>query len=160
MKTLLLILIFYSAGMAQEPEWKLIKEMSGEIPDHPGLTIEFYAAEVSRGDDLVKLLLRMNMPWGAPRDIFKPAFPPGFDISSVTRIEAKAEFNCDTLVMKVKKNSSEVYQFNGRRLKSKEPPFTVEQSNVFVRYFCERGPAPTTKPRLVAKPDKSGKPSP
>jgi hypothetical protein len=146
MKALLLILAL-TISVSAQTDWKLIKEMSGEIPDHPGLTAEFYAAEIARGDSLVKLLIRMDFPWGAPK-FPKATYPTGFDASSISRFEFKVEFNCDTLVMKPVNGSSEVYQFNGKRHKSKEPPFPLDAGHVFVTYFCERGEAPTKAPTL------------
>jgi tetratricopeptide (TPR) repeat protein len=70
----------------KEPDWKLIKEMSGEIPDHPGFTLEFRVAEIARGNDLVKLLMRVDMPGGAPVDLFRDNVPRVFDVSSFNRI--------------------------------------------------------------------------
>ncbi|CAN5860802.1 hypothetical protein BH18ACI4_BH18ACI4_23820 [soil metagenome] len=83
-----------------------------------------------------------------PTDIFRDNAPAGFDISSISRIVFKAEFNCDTLVMKAVNKSAEIYQFNGKRLKSKEPPFSVDTGHIFVNYFCERGGPATTAPKL------------
>jgi hypothetical protein len=152
MKPLFLILILAFTAQAQTPQdWKFIKEMSGEIPDHPGLTVNWYAAEIARGNNIVKLLLRFDMPGGAPADLFKGAASPGFDISSITRVEAKIEFNCDTLVVKPVSGSSDVYQFNGKKLKSKEPPFVVGSEHIFSQYFCERGDAPKVAPTLKPK---------
>lgn len=152
MKPLFLILLFAFTASAQTPDWKLIKEMSGDIPDNPGLTIETYAAEVARGDSLVKLKVKFEFPHGAPYNLLKDNVPLGFDISSISRFVFKAEFNCDTLVMKASQNSGEVYQFNGKRYKSKEPPFPLTSGHIFVNYFCERGEKPTVAPTLKPSP--------
>lgn len=142
MKALLLILVVSVSAQ----EWKLIKEMSGEIPDHPGLTIQTHAAEIARGDDIIKLKVRFSFPDGAPFEMFRKNAPPGFDLSSISYFIFKAEFNCDTLVMKAVNNSGEVYMANGRRHKSKEPPFNVDAGNIFVKYFCEREESKPTRP--------------
>jgi len=140
----------------KESDWKLIKEMSGEIPDHPGFTLEFRAAEIARGNDLVKLVLRVDMPRGAPVDLFRDNVPRGFDVSSINRIEGRLEFNCKTLVLKAVNDSGVIYQFNGKRHKSKELPFKIDADSrgaVFSQYFCERGEAPTVAPQLKPKPE-------
>lgn len=150
MKPLLLILLLAASASAQD--WKEIKEMSGEIPNHPGLSVEFYAAEIARGDQKVKLMVKAEFPNGAPVDVFRGTVPFGFDISSVNKLVFKVEFNCDTLVMKTIKNSGELYQFNGTKHKTKEPPFGVNEGHVFVSYFCERGKKPTSAPTLKSNP--------
>lgn len=149
MKALLLILLL---SPAQDLDWKLIKEMSGDIPNHPGITVETRAAEIARGEETVKLTLRIDFPEGAPHDLFKDNTPHGFDVSSIARFVFKAEFNCRTLTMKAVRNEGSVYQFNGRKHKSKEPPFNLNSGHIFVNYFCERGaPAPLTAPTLKGK---------
>lgn len=130
--------------------WKLIKEMSGEIPDHTGLTIEVYGAKIARGDDLVKLSIRFDFPWGAPASLFKGNAPRGFDVSSVARFQGRIELNCKTLEVKPV-GGGDVYQFNGKRHKSKEPPFQIESGHIFATYFCEQGEAPTKAPTLKPK---------
>lgn len=149
MKPLLIILLLAITTTAQD--WKPIKEMTGEIPNHPGLTAQVYAAEIARGDGLVKVLFRVDYPEGAPVSVFRNNVPVGFDVSSINRIVLKFEFNCDTLVMKTTNESATVYQFNGKKHKSKEPPFTVGSGNMWSRYFCERGEAPTKAPTLKPK---------
>lgn len=157
MKVLLLILALTAGVVAQEPiegitDWKFIKEVSGKIPNHPGLTVEVYAARFSHGNGKIKLITRFDFPNGAPVGVFKNNVPVGFDISSINRMIFKWEFNCDTLMMKAVKNSGEVVQFNGKRHKSKEPPFRVDAGNLFVGYFCERPSAPSkTPPKLKTK---------
>lgn len=152
MRALLLILLLTVSAQAQQLEdikdWKLIKEMSGEIPDHPGLTIEMYAAQIARGDSRVKLIVKAEFPGGAPRDLLKDHVPHGFDASSISTMVFKVEFDCDTLTVKAVNNSGEIYQFNGKRYKSKEPPFTIESGHILSQYFCERGTAPTKAPVL------------
>lgn len=152
MKTLLLFLLLTPYQLPTDDlDWKLITEMSGEIPSHPGLTVKVYGAEIARGDDLVKLSVRFDFPWGAPADIFKDSAPRGFDISSVERIDGKIELNCKTLVVRAIKASANVYQFNGKKHKSKEPPFTIESGNILALYFCEQGEKPTSAPTLKPK---------
>lgn len=143
MKLLLLILMLIPSG-----EWKHIRELSGDIPDHPGLTLEVYVSEIARGDDLVKLSMRADFPGGAPIDVFKANVPHGFDASSITRIQTRLELNCRTLVVKPVKGSAEIYQFNGKKHKSKEPPFTIQDGHLLASYFCERGDAPKVAPTL------------
>lgn len=125
--------------------------MSGDIPNHPNLTIEVYASEIARGEDTVKLILRADFPNGAPVDLFRQNAPFGFDISSISRMVFKAKFNCKTLTMTTVSNSGEIYQFNGKKLKSKEPPFAVKEGDIFEKYFCERGEKPTQAPTLKPK---------
>lgn len=150
MKTLLIlaILVFPFNTFAQSTEWKAIKEMSGEIPDNPGLTIETYASEIARGGDVVKLVMRFDFPAGAPFSIFRDAVPRGFDVSSIDRFQGRIELNCETLVVTPNKSTGEVFQFNGKRLKSKEPPFKIESGHILAQYFCEQGEAPTKAPTL------------
>ena len=148
MKTLLLMLLLTITATAQTSDWKLIKEMSGDIPNHPGLTVEVYASQIARGDNVIKLMVKAEFPGGAPADLLKANAPHGFDISSISRMVFKTEFNCETLTMKTVNGSGEIYQFNGKRFKSKEPPFTIESSHVFAQYFCEQGLAPTKAPTL------------
>lgn len=133
-------------------DWKLIKEMSGEIPNHPGISLEMYAAQIARGEDIVKLAFRADFPNGAPVALFRENAPRGFDISSIVRFVGKLEFNCATLEIKPSGGSGYIYQFNGKRLKSKEPPFTIPSGHVFAQYFCERGTPPTQRPTLKPKP--------
>src|SRR4030095_16085374 len=101
MKPLLLILALAVSVSGQKLEsvknWKLIKEMSGPIRDHPGLTIQISAPQIARGNDRVKLLIKAEFPGGAPRDIFKDNVPWGFDPSSISLLVGKLEFNCTTL---------------------------------------------------------------
>lgn len=157
MKVLLLILALAVSVSAQEPvegitDWKFIKEVSGKIIGHPELTVEVYAARFSTGNGKIKLITRFDFPNGAPVDVFRHNVPVGFDVSSIKRMIFKWEFNCNTLVMKAVKNSGEVIQFNGKRHKSKEPPFNVDSGNLFVNYFCERPSTPSTKtPTLKQK---------
>ena len=154
MKPLLLILLLAFTASAQTTDWQLIKEMSGEIPDHPGLTMNVYASQIARGDSVVKLQLKAEFPGGAPMDVLKDNAPHGFDISSISTMIFKSEFNCDTLVMKTVNGSGEVYQFNGKKYKTKEPPFKIESGHIFAQYFCEQ-PASITStgpPVLKRKP--------
>lgn len=120
--------------------------MSGDIPNHPGLTIEIYAAQIARGDNHVKLRFKAEFPGGAPIDLFKDNAPHGFDVSSISRMEFRGEFDCDTLVMRSVNGSGEIYQFNGKKFKSKEPPFKLDSSHIFSQYFCEQPSAPTSGP--------------
>ena len=147
MKTLLLILCLATSAAAQQ-DWKLLKEMSGDIPDHPGLTVEAYASEIRRGEDRVRLQVKIEFPGGAPRDMLQPYVPWGFDASSITRMVAKIDFNCKTLEVRPVNGSAEVYQFNGKKHKSKEPPFKIDYGHIFAIYFCERGTTPKTPPKL------------
>lgn len=152
LKTLFFILALAVSAQAQKLEdikdWKLIKELSGEIPDHPGLTVELRAAQIARGDDTVKLVIRMDYPGGAPYDIFKNAVPHGFDPSSISRIVGKIQLNCKTRFVIPINNSAEIYQFNGKKYKSKEQPFSVDSWHIFFTYFCEEGKTPTVAPKL------------
>lgn len=159
MKPLLLILALAFSVSAQDikeiekiKNWKLIKEMSGEVPNHPGLTVEFRAAEIARGDDVVKLIWRMDFPWGSPGDLLKEHVPHGFDPTSISRVESRVELNCKTHVVNPVTNSADVYQFNGKQHKSKEQPFSVKSWDIFFTYFCEQGEAPTKAPTLKLKP--------
>ena len=125
--------------------------MSGDIPDHPGLTIETYASEIARDGDIIKLKVRFDFPGGAPVEPFKGYVPFGFDISSISRVEMGVKFDCKTLVVTPPKGSSDVYQFNGKKLKSKEPPIPIKEGHVFEKYFCERGGPATVAPTLKPK---------
>lgn len=151
MKALLLILLLAPSVYAQLPtddlDWKLIQEMSGEIPNQPGITMEVYGARIMRGNDLVKLSVRFDFPFGAPVDVFKGSVSRGFDVSSVTRMAFKIEMNCKTLTVKPI-GGGHIYQFNGKRHKSKEPPFKIASGHIFASYFCEQGEKPTKAPTL------------
>lgn len=135
MKILLFILALAFAVNAQEKlEWKLIPEMSGPIPDHPGLSIEMYAARIARGDKNTKVSVRIELPNGAPVDLFHKSgasVPLGFDVSSITRMTLRVSLNCETLVLKPVGGSAEIYQFNGKHFKSKEPPFKIDDGHGF-----------------------------
>lgn len=149
MKPLLLILALTVTCAAQDNlEWKPIMEMSRYVPDHPGVMIITYGAKIARGGDKVKLSMRFSFPQGAPVGIFKDNVPHGFDISSISRVESRIELNCKTLAVKPLGKSAEIYQFNGKKHKSKEPPFKIESGNVLARYFCEQGERPTVAPTL------------
>jgi hypothetical protein len=149
MKPLLLILALATVAAAQELQWKPIREMSGEIPNHPGVTVEFSAAEIARRDDGVKLILRAEFPWGAPSDLIKvPASE--LDVTSLFRFTGRMDFNCRTLVVKPD-GGGEAMQFNGKKHKTKESPFSIPQSHILSQYFCERGSAPTEAPTLKPK---------
>lgn len=158
MKPLLLILALAFSVSAQDikdiekiKDWKLIKEMSGEIPNHPAITLEMYAAQIARGDDIVKLAFRADFPNGAPVDLLKSGAPSGFDVSSITRIVGKLEFNCQTLQVRPLGGSAYAYQFNGKRYKSRETPFALNSGHILFEYFCERGNTPTKAPTLKPK---------
>lgn len=162
MKPLLLILALALSASAQDikdiekiKDWKLIQEMTGEIPDHPGIKLEMYAAQIARGDNVIKLAFRADFPNGAPIDLFRDHVPRGFDISSITRIVGKLEFDCETLRVVPMGRAAYAYQFNGRRYKSNEIPFALDSGNILFKYFCERGPAPTTAPKLNRSPKQS-----
>lgn len=155
MKTLFLILAFAILALTPQQlptddlDWKLIKEMSGEIPNHPGQTVEVRGAQIARGNELVKVSVRFDFPWGAPVGVFKNStVPRGFDLSSISRIQLRIELNCKTLEIKPVNNSSDVYQFNGKRLKSKEAPIKIGSGHIFAQYFCEQGEAPKKAPTL------------
>jgi len=153
-RVLLLIALLGCAANAQEIKtelnWKPLKELSGTVPAHPGLSVEVYAAEIARRDEGVKLIMRFDFPWGAPRDFVNvPASE--FDITSLSRFQARLDFNCSTLTVKAIGGSGEVFQFNGKRHKTKEPPFQIPDGHVFSQYFCEKGEAPTTAPKLTPK---------
>ena len=154
MKPLLLILALVFSAHAQKLEdikdWKLIKEMSGEVPDHAGITVEVRAAQIARGGDTIKLLWRIDYPYGAPRDIFKNVVPYGTDPTSISRIVSKIQLNCKTRVVTPLSNSAEIYQFNGKKHKSKEQPFPLETHHVVFLYFCEdeEGEPSKTPPKL------------
>ena len=152
MKPLLLILLFAFTASAQN--WKPIKEMSGEIPNHPGLTIEIYAAQIERGDNVTKLRIRFDFPWGSPGDLLKENVPWGTDPTSISRVEGGFEFNCKTLIVKPDKASADVYQFNGKKFKSKEPPFSLDSGHILFQYFCEQPSASvsTGPPVLKRRP--------
>jgi hypothetical protein len=145
MKALLLLL---ALAIPQKQEWKFIKELSGEIKDHPGLTVEIRMSEIARGGDRIRLLMRADFPGGAPRDVFQPLVPRGFDASSISRLEGKLELDCKALMVKPVRGSAEIYQFNGKKHKTKEPPFKINDAHIFARYFCELGEAPKKAPVL------------
>src|SRR5688572_30561389 len=135
MKPLLLILALAFSAHAQKPEdWKFIKELSGEIPDNPGLTVEVRAAQIARGGETVKLLWRIDYPWGSPGEIFKNVVPRGTDPTSISRIVSKIQLNCQTHVVTPITNSAEIYQFNGKKHKSKEQSFPLEAYHVVFAY--------------------------
>ena len=145
--TLLFVLLFQVPVI----EWKSIKEMSGEIPDNPGLTILTSASQIARDGDNVKVAFRFEFPGGAPWSVFRESVPSGFDVSSISKIEGRLELDCVTRTIRAKGNSAYIYQFNGKRFKSKEPPFRVEEGNILAAYFCETGTKPTVAPKLKPK---------
>jgi hypothetical protein len=157
MKTLILLLIITGGAYGQSVkdldklEWKPIKEMSGPIWGYEGLTVDVKVAAIARRDDGVKVVLRFDYPWGAPGNVFK-IYPHGFDLSSISRVVYKADVNCQSLTLTFLSNSTDVYQFNGKRHKSKEAPQTMTNQSDLVRYFCEQGSAPTVAPTLRRKP--------
>lgn len=153
MKPLLLILALAFCVSAQDTkDWKLIKEMSGDIPDHPGLTVEVRAAQIARGDDGIKVMIRADFPWGSPDDLFRDRVPHGLDPTSISRIEGQIKLNCATRVVTPVAGSADVYQFNGKKYKSREPPFSAKSWNVAFLYFCEDGTTPIKAPTLKPKP--------
>lgn len=159
MKPLLLILALALPVSAQSikeleqiKDWKFIQEMSGPIPDHPGLTMEIYAAQIARGGDIIKAAFRVDFPGGAPVEPFRPNLPHGFDISSISRMMGKLELNCKTLTVRPFGKEGYFYQFNGRRHKTKEPSFQISSGNILARYFCEDGSTPAKAPTLKPSP--------
>jgi hypothetical protein len=136
MKVILTVL--FLATLVHAQEWRPIKEMSGAIPDNPGLTMQISVAQIARGEDRIKLLLKAEFPYGAPRDLFKANVPWGFDPTSISTVIGRLDFNCTTLVVKPVKGSAEVYRFNGERFKSKEPSFAIVPEHILSQYFCER----------------------
>lgn len=157
MKTLLLILVLVGSAYAQEVKnldslkWKPIREMSGNIPGHEGLTVEVFVAEIARREDGVRVIVRAEYPWGTPSDLFIQK-PHGFDATSFSKIVFRVDLNCNTRYAKSVSGSADGYQVTGRRLKIKEIPAVLEENHVFVDYFCERGAAPTAAPKLKPKP--------
>jgi hypothetical protein len=154
---LLLILLAISVSAQTEvlgiKDWKPIKEMTGPIPNHRGMAIKTYAAKIARDGDIIKLSLRMDLPNGAPVDIFKNVVPPGFDIRSIVRVEGGLKLNCKTLVVKPLGGSATISQITGQKYKTKEPPFKIDSGNILALYFCEQPSAPvTTAPKLKPKP--------
>lgn len=149
MKALFTLILLTTVTNAQE--WKPIKELSGPFPGHKGFSVETSASGIARGNDIIKLTVRFDFPWGAPPDLFRSGAPQGFDITSITRIETRFEFNCKTLVVKTNNSSATVYRFDGKKYKSKEPPFSIESSHIFSQYFCERGSVPIKPPTLKPK---------
>ena len=137
MKLLLILTLLQS-------NWIPIKEMSGNIPNYPGITIETYASEIARDGDVIKLKVRFDFPWGVPMDWVREA---GFN-SSISRVELGVKLDCKTLIVTPMKGSADVYQFNGKKLKSKEPPIPIKEGHVFEKYFCERGGPATVAPTL------------
>jgi hypothetical protein len=152
-RPLLLVLLTLALTVSvPAQEWKLIKEMSGDIQNHPGFRIEVYAARIARGDDKVKLTLRFDFPNGAPFELFRKNVPFGFDVSSIARITSEVKLNCKTLTVSAVKNSAEIHQINGNKLKSKEPPVKLDSGSVFAGYFCEGSSEKSTgKPVLKTK---------
>ena len=129
-------------------QWKAIKEASHEIEGNKGLTIETYAAQIRRNEDIVKLYIRFDFPWGFPRDAAPNIASSNFDVTSISRIVGRLELNCKTLTVKPDGSAADVYQFNGKKHKSKELPFTLPPASLFADYFCETGTKPTTAPTL------------
>jgi len=146
MKVILILLLLAIPAHAQE--WKPIKEMSGPIPDHPGITIETSASQIARGGDIVKLRFRADFPWGSPGDLVRNLVPWGFDPTSISRVEFKLLFNCQSLTVTPVTGSADVYQFNGKKHKSKEIPVQIPSGHIFAQYFCEQGSKPITAPVL------------
>lgn len=158
MRSLLLILVFAVSVSAQDikelekiKDWQKIKEMSGEIPNHPGITIEVYAAQIARNEGVIKLWMKTEFPQGSPR-LMGSTYPDGFDPSSVSRVVFGLEFDCDKRSVKPIKNSAHVYLFSGARHKSKEHPFTLNAGHILFGYFCEKGETPLSAPALKPKP--------
>lgn len=144
----LLILALTVLGVGQTLQrWTAIKEMTGAIPNYPGLTIETYASEVARGDDYVKVKLRVVFPQGAPAELLRGTMPRGFDISSIERAEGRLKLSCKDLTVKPEPHT-EIYQFNGKRHRIKERAFTIPSGHILEGYFCEKGDAPSGPPRL------------
>jgi hypothetical protein len=134
----IILTVLFLATLAHAQEWRPIKEMSGPIPDNPGLIMQVSVAQIARGEDRIKLSVKAEFPYGAPRDVFKDNVPWGFDPTSISQIVGRLDFNCSTLVVKPIKGSTEVYRFNGEHFKSKEPPFSIVPTHIFSEYFCER----------------------
>lgn len=156
MRALLLILLISFVASAQDVKdlddlhWKPIKEMSGDIPGHVGLTMDVYVAEIARRENGVKLLLRVDYPWGSPSDLFTTA-PKGLDKTSVSRIQGQFDFDCSTKTA-TPLRMVEFFQFTGKRWKFDKFVFHPPAAETFAQYFCEQGLAPTTKPVLKHKP--------
>lgn len=146
MKVLILILVLAVSAAAQE--WKRINELSGPLRDYPEFNTEFYATEISRGDDTVRLGMKLDFPQGLPFDLLRGKLPFGFDASSISRITSVVKFNCKSLKVKPVSGSAEIFTVSGQRMKSKEPPFAIEQGHIFSQYFCERGEKATQAPVL------------
>lgn len=149
MKPLFLILTLVFTAQAQDG-WKSIKEMSGPIPD-AGVSIKTSAAQIARGDDHVKLLVRFDFPEGAPFALLKDNVPAGFDVSTIAAVVSKVDLNCKTLVVKMAGQKGDVYLFSGKHFQSREVAFKIESGNIFATYFCEQGEKPTHAPTLKPK---------
>jgi hypothetical protein len=150
LRLLLLIVLISSPATAQEVEgitdWKFLPEMSGTAPD--GTSFRTYGTRIARGDDKVRLLMRFDFPDGAPREL-QLNVPRGWDATSVVRFLGEIEFNCASLRVKPIGGTGTIVRFDGKRSKTKEPPFAISESHIFSQYFCERGSSPAGPPAMI-----------
>jgi hypothetical protein len=156
MKVLILLLTVFLTAQSQKVkdrdklEWKAVREMSGPIWGYPGLEVQWAVAEIARRETGVKVLLRIEYPWGSPPELFTKA-PNGFDRTSVRRVLGRVDFDCKSKSVKSVSDKIEFYQFNGKRYTFNEFGFPLPTSEIFSQYFCESGPVPTHAPKLKPK---------
>lgn len=149
-KAFILLLFLFPFAQDTEPQWKLIKEMSGTIRDD--LTFETYGAEIARNGDTVKLLLDVRFPSGMPHDICDDGsckLPAGVSAESVRRFSSRVKLDCAKLTISAEKDSGDLYTA-GRKFKTKEPLVQLKNGHIFAEYFCEQpsGPRTNTPPKL------------
>jgi hypothetical protein len=110
----LLLTLVMQSGSPSQLEWKQIPEMSGHFP--------FSVAKIARDGDVVKLIMRVDFPDGAP-SMFQENAPKNVPASNIMRVEGGLKLNCKTLTIKPDKGRAMIYLFDGRVFKSKEPSF-------------------------------------
>lgn len=149
MRVLLIIFALSVTAGAQTPNWKLIKEMSGEAV---GVKIETYAAQIARDGDIVKVSVDFRLANGLPSNICDDGgctIPRGVDTSEIRGMTARVILNCSNSTVTAEKGKGEIYMSNGKHYPSKEPPFSLKNGHIFPGYFCEQASAaPTTAPKL------------
>lgn len=160
MRPLIVILLVALCSSAQEPDWKLIKEMSGEAL---GVTIETYGAQIARNGDMVKVSVDFRFKDGLPANICSDGgctIPRGVSPADIREFKGRVALNCATLVVVPEKAAGELILVDGKHHKTKEPPFTIKNGNIFGLYFCEQPSAtPTSAPKLRS-PSSRGNSSP
>lgn len=91
---------------------------------------------------------------GWPADICSDGsctIPKSINPADVREMRGRLAIDCARLVVTPENASGELFTANGKRYKSKEPPFFIQDGSLLASYFCERPSEKATAPPVLKK---------